>query len=206
MEIEYKSKIELFSAPLITYEVKNFSVINKNLVSEARAWRKTDKGVSVSNSGNSWHSPDGLMSRTEPGFATISKLIPRLAAQYATEINPAFKIKDYGFEASAWVNINRQGGANVVHHHGRFHVSGVYYIKQPKVTIGKSGMIEFVNSRFDHHIFEQLGANAFAPNIRVRPPTGSMVIFPSTLLHFVHPNETSEERITLAWNLRFIKK
>ena len=93
MEIEYKSKIELFTAPLITYEIKNSSDLNKNLVSEARAWRKTDKGASVSNSGNSWHSPDGLMSRTEPGFATISKLIPRLAAQYATEINPAYFLK-----------------------------------------------------------------------------------------------------------------
>ena len=129
MEIECKSKIELFAAPLITYEIKKSSDLNKNLVSEARAWRKTDKGASVSNSGNSWHSPDGLMSRSEPGFATISKLIPRLAAQYATQINPAFEIKDYGFEASAWVNINRQGGANAVHHHGRFHVSGSKQMK-----------------------------------------------------------------------------
>ena len=71
MEIEYKSKVELFTAPLITYEIKNSSDLNKNLVSEARAWRKTDKGASVSNSGDSWHSPDGLMSRTEPGFDHI---------------------------------------------------------------------------------------------------------------------------------------
>jgi len=33
-----------------------------------------------------------------------------------------------------------------------------------------------------------------------------MLVFPSTLLHFVFPNETDEERISLAWNLRFVRK
>ena len=196
----------LFSTPLCLLEIENSAVLNKKLISESRAWRKQQKGANVSNQGDSWHSPDGLMTRSEPGFSEISKMIPLIAAQYASQINPRLEIKNFRFEANAWVNINRKGGFNTTHHHGSYHVSGVYYVKQPEKATGQSGMIELINSRFDHHIFSQIGGNAFAPSVKMRPAVGSMLVFPSTLLHFVFPNETDEERISLAWNLRFIRK
>ena len=74
----------------------------------------------------------------------------------------------------------------------------VYYVKQPAKANGQSGMIELINSRFDHHIFSQIGGQAFAPSLKMRPAVGSMLVFPSTLLHFVFPNETDEDRISLA--------
>ena len=196
----------LFSTPLCLFEIENSADLNKKLISESRAWRKQEKGANVSNQGDSWHSPDGLMMRGDPGFSEISKMIPQIAAQYALQINPHLDIKNFRFEANAWVNINRKGGFNTAHHHGTYHVSGVYYVKQPAKATGQSGMIELINSRFDYHIFNQLGGQAFAPNVKMRPAVGSMLVFPATLLHFVFPNETDEERISLAWNLRFIRK
>ena len=196
----------LFSTPLCLFEIENSADLNKKLISESRAWRKQEKGANVSNQGDSWHSPDGLMMRGDPGFSEISKMIPQIAAQYALQINPHLDIKKFGFEANAWININRKGGFNTTHHHGNYHVSGVYYVKQPAKATGQSGMIELINSRFDYHIFNQIGGQAFAPNVKMRPAVGSMLVFPSTLLHFVFPNETDEERISLAWNLRFIRK
>ena len=192
----------LFSTPLCLFEIENSADLNKKLISESRAWRKQEKGANVSNQGDSWHSPDGLMMRGDPGFSEISKMIPQIAAQYALQINPHLDIKNFRFEANAWVNINRKGGFNTTHHHGTYHVSGVYYVK----TTGQSGMIELINSRFDYHIFNQIGGQAFAPNVKIRPAVGSMLVFPATLLHFVFPNETDEERISIAWNLRFIRK
>ena len=196
----------IFSAPLSMFEIDNSASLNKKLISESRAWRKEQKGANISNHGDSWHSPDGLMMRSDPGFSEISKIIPQIAAQYALQINPKLDIQNFRFEANAWVNINRQGGYNTVHHHGKYHASGVYYIKQPEKTTDPSGMIELINSRFDHHIYSEIGGQAFAPSVKMRPPVGSMLVFPSTLLHFVYPNEAEEERISLAWNLRFIRK
>ena len=121
-------------------------------------------------------------------------------------INPGINLNEFSFEASAWVNINRRGGFNAAHDHGTYHLSGVYYAQQPKVKNGSGGMIEFYNSRFDHHIHDVIGGRAFSHAICLRPEAGKMVIFPSTLLHYVYPNETDEERITLAWNIKFIKK
>jgi uncharacterized protein (TIGR02466 family) len=146
------------------------------------------------------------MSRPEPGFSSISKMFPIAASTYAQKIGAEIDISNYEFEANAWVNINKKGGFNSIHTHGRFHISGVYYVKQPAVRSGQSGMIEFVNSRFDHHIHQELNANAFAPKVSMRPKAGEMIVFPSTLLHSVYPNDTEEERITIAWNLIFRKK
>ena len=133
-------------------------------------------------------------------------MFPIAASNYAQQIGADIDIADYEFEANAWVNINKKGGFNSIHTHGRFHISGVYYVKQPAVKTGQSGMIEFVNSRFDHHIYQELNTNAFAPKVSMRPKAGEMIVFPSTLLHSVYPNDSDEERITIAWNLIFRKK
>lgn len=95
----------LFSTPLSIFEIDDSSNLNKKLISESRSWQKEKKSANVSNHGDSWHSPDGLMTRTEPGFAKISKIIPQVAAQYALQINPNLDIKNFRFEANAWVNI-----------------------------------------------------------------------------------------------------
>ena len=205
-QIEFMNKNYLFSCPILKFTVSDHKQLNKLIASEARSWRKDAHGVNVSNKGDSWHSPDGLMSRPEPGFSTISKMFPIAASTYAQQIGAEINIANYEFEANAWVNINKKGGFNSIHTHGRFHISGVYYVNQPAVKSGQSGMIEFVNSRFDHHIYQELNADAFAPKVSMRPKAGEMIVFPSTLLHSVYPNDTEEERITIAWNLIFRKK
>ncbi|MEK9710338.1 MAG: hypothetical protein VW456_08865 [Alphaproteobacteria bacterium] len=88
----------LFSTPLCLFEIENSADLNKKLISESRAWRKQEKGANVSNQGDSWHSPDGLMMRGDPGFSEISKMIPQIAAQYALQINPHLDIKISGLK------------------------------------------------------------------------------------------------------------
>ena len=61
----------LFSTPLCLLEIQNSAKLNKKLIAESRAWRKQEKGANISNQGDSWHSPDGLMSRSDPGFSKI---------------------------------------------------------------------------------------------------------------------------------------
>jgi hypothetical protein len=53
------------------FEIDNSASLNKKSISESRAWRKEQKGANISNHGDSWHSPDGLMMRSDPGFSEI---------------------------------------------------------------------------------------------------------------------------------------
>ena len=72
----------VFSCPILKLQVPEYKNLNKKISSEARLWRKTAQGINVSNKGDSWHSPDGLLSRPEPGFSEISAMFPKAAAMY----------------------------------------------------------------------------------------------------------------------------
>ena len=176
------------------------------MLARQRSWRKDAHGVNVSNKGDSWHSPDGLMSRPEPGFSSISKMFPIAASAYAQQIGAEIDISKYEFEANAWVNINKKGGFNSIHTHGRFHISGVYYVKQPAVRSSQSGMIEFVNSRFDHHIYQELERKCLCTQGINAAQSRRNDCIPLYLITLSLPNDTEEERITIAWNLIFRKK
>ena len=84
------------------------------------------------------------------------------------------------FEANDWLRTKRKGSFNTADHRGNYQVPGVYSFKQPAIAIGQIGMVKKINSGFDHHIFSQLGGQAFAPNLRTWPSVESMLVFSST--------------------------
>ena len=195
-----------FSSPLIYIQIDGYSKLNDLLIKESYEWKKLEEGNNKSNKGNGWQSPETLMQKNTPGFKTFTDIIPSAAALAVSKINPDLQITNFTYKANAWVNINQKGGYNAVHHHGEFHLSGVYYVKNTSDD-KDSGKIEFINSRNDYYIHKQIGGDAFATSIKVTPKQGFMIIFPSSLLHLVHPNNTHEDRISIAWNIKFeIKK
>jgi uncharacterized protein (TIGR02466 family) len=50
------------------------------------------------------------------------------------------------------------------------------------------------------------GAACFAGKYRLSPQTGQLLNFPSWLRHWVYPNESNELRVSVAFNLRFVKR
>ena len=106
----------------------------------------------------------------------------------------------------AWMNANPSGGYNAPHTHPGAHWSGVYYVSQPEVEAGNSGMIEFLDPRTDLPNWRLLAASAFRLKKKLRPQPGEMILFPSYLVHWVYPNETDEERISVAFNATFRKR
>ena len=149
--------------------------------------------------------PKLCLKKKTAGFKWFADLIPNCTALTVSKINPKIDINNYTFKANAWVNINPKDGYNAIHHHGKFHFSGVYYVKTPKEE-KKNGRIEFINSRNDYNISKDIEGSAFATSIRVSPKEGYMIVFPSSLLHTVHPNTSNEDRISIAWNILLVKK
>ncbi len=194
-----------FSSPLIYIKIDNHTKLNDLLIKESYEWKRLDNGNDKSNKGNGWQSPETLMLKKTRGFKNFTDIIPNAAALAVSKINPQLQITDYTYKANAWVNINQKGGYNSIHHHGEFHLSGVYYVKN-SIQDYDNGKIEFINSRNDYNIHKVIGGNAFSTSIRVTPKEGFMIIFPSSLLHLVHPNNTNEDRISIAWNIKFEKK
>ena len=108
---------------------------------------------------------------------------------------------------AGWINVNPKGGSNLIHSHPNSHWSGVLYIQQPNDVTGNSGMIEFINPNQEgRDLAGLLPKNGFDPIMRIRPKAGQMVIFPSYLLHSVYPNDSDQDRITIAFNSLLLNK
>ena len=104
----------------------------------------------------------------------------------------------------AWANINNNQYIGIPHNHGERPntvFSGVYY---PKAEQGCSAIDFMTPNNAKHHvIYDALvkEENSFTQSVvRIQPKTGSLIIFPSWLMHYVVPSESKEDRISLAFN------
>jgi uncharacterized protein (TIGR02466 family) len=106
------------------------------------------------------------------------------------------------FVKKAWVNVNPSGGANVVHNHPHAFYSGVYYLQASE----NAGEIVFLNPvseqglTIPHHLTEK-GSNYTSDRYSYSPRQDLLLLFPSYLNHYVHSNQSTQERICVAFNI-----
>jgi uncharacterized protein (TIGR02466 family) len=102
-----------------------------------------------------------------------------------------------------WININGKGSFNIPHVHPFSLVSAVYYVDVPK----DSGRLVFENPIQQHdYVMKPDSVERFnginSGYWNVEPEQGELIIFPSWLRHWVEPNNTNENRISIAFNLQ----
>ena len=97
---------------------------------------------------------------------------------------------------------------NSPHDHPGCFWSGTYYVHVPTPedeSDRQSGAIEFIDPR------GSIGSNAGleTPFTRgkftARPSNGTCFIWPSFVRHWVHPNRSGEDRVSIAFNSRFTR-
>ena len=90
-------------------------------------------------------------------------------------------VAEQGAVDSWWFNVNLQGEGTGWHSHSRWERVGVLYVQVP------GGLIEF----------KQGGAYWIET-----PHQGDLLVFPGKLDHRVRPNDSTETRISVAFNFR----
>ena len=96
-------------------------------------------------------------------------------------------------------NINQQNDYNLIHNHGgRYHLSGTYYVRVPE----NSGRLVFRDPRpgqlLNNFMMERFDGNEiYHKNIH----EGLLMIWPSYVDHFVEPNQTYNERISISFDI-----
>ena len=205
MDTLTQTKFEkLFSTPVFRFKLNETDQLNADLLAEGVRLRSETDGVSKSNKGG-WHSAGNLF---ENNAACIQRLKTDAAAAVLSatqKIGAKADVDTLGLKLFAWMNTNPPGGFNAPHTHPGAHWSGVYYVAQPDVETGSSGKIEFLNPRTDLPNWRLLQAPAFNAKKAIRPMPGELILFPSYLVHWVYPNETLQERVSIAFNATFKK-
>ena len=118
------------------------------------------------------------------------------AIEYIKQFNKNYKIELYNY----WINCNNKNDHNLLHNHLGCNISGVYYVKAPE----NSGRIVFQNGDLtkmnstNQFYFDDANfyARYFVPIIQY-----DLILFSSDTFHYVEPNKSNEERISVAFNL-----
>ncbi len=171
---------------------------NKVMLDKLYALAESERGVEKTNFGG-WQSDDDLYKYGEFGWLldTIIKLGNELAPEFGTK-------KEFN-DGHLWANINVKGGFNIVHTHPDAILSGAVYLKIEKED---QGLIEFFDAREGsptahwqcYTQFEE--KNAFTTNVHsVAPKEGDILFFPGWLKHWVSPNLTDQDRVSISFNM-----
>jgi uncharacterized protein (TIGR02466 family) len=128
-------------------------------------------------------------------------------------LNLQSAMQHYGFDTNQItitakmivLNIGSPQSYHIAHTHGECTLSGVLWIRIPE----NSGKFIFHNDQtyeqcdlINHLSADTKSSNLIAPSYHYRPKEGQMVIFPPNLRHSVGSNESTEDRISIAFNIK----
>ena len=187
----------IFPISIHEFQMNEFDDIKFKLIDYIYNLQKQNStGVDISNRGG-WQSPTLNLSKD-------NDLLRNFLIECLSDI--PFIEKQTSLQFDAWVNINKKGNHNIRHIHPTSNLSGVLWIKCPE----KCGEIVFT-SPYEFVGFKELESysdkfkkenNAYI-SYRINPKEGYMILFPSHLAHRVNENKSDEDRISIAFNIKF---
>jgi uncharacterized protein (TIGR02466 family) len=109
---------------------------------------------------------------------------------------------------NCWVNINNKGHFNQPHTHREWTFSGVYYVTGHE-DCGDLVLVH-PSQQFPYHYreqpFKEHSIERSMTNVHYKPGPGKLVIIPSWVQHYVLPNLTERDRISIAFDVNFTQK
>ena len=107
----------------------------------------------------------------------------------------------------SWYNVNRRGDHHGPHTHPKSYLSGTYYVRVPPAPANlddpgaRPGCISFYDPRTGANMIT-VGTEPDARAVHVVcPRDGALLMWPSPLQHYVHPNLSAEPRISISFNV-----
>lgn len=188
----------LFPVPLYRYRVEEPG-LNDKLATEIATRRKTDQGKGNRNR-LGWQSEHDFFQRTEEAHEALARIFAQVTKQTIQSLDENADFSRFHVLLNGWLNVNPPGGYNSPHQHSDAHLSGVYYVDVPKAKSDAGGAIEFLSPHPVRLLSTVIRSQLFSDRVRVQPKAGDLIIFPSQLVHWVHPNDSGKPRITVAFN------
>lgn len=140
-----------------------------------------------------------------PAVGWLKQCVHRSAVEYCHRAGINYAI-DWSLQG--WPNINRMGDYHDPHNHPHAYLSGTYYVRipaqQPSLSTRpdvRPGCITFYDPRGAVNMTAIRDDLQIEPEFTVSPRAGMILLWPSFLMHFVHPNLCEQLRISISFNL-----
>jgi uncharacterized protein (TIGR02466 family) len=169
---------------------------NKKLEKYCLELKRTTRGRTFSNY-LGWQSYD--LSLETPALAPLLQAIRKEIPFFENLLSLK---KGYNLKfINMWANINNHTHMNRPHDHPRMVLSGVYYVTAPP----RSEELRFMNphpANFDmiNKIVDTWNVYN-SGEVFFKPEPSKLVIFPGHLIHYVLPNQSKKNRISLSFNI-----
>ena len=195
-----------FATPVVLAPVDEAAALNAELLPVILARAERSAGVTRSNMGG-WQSTDDFAGWSGPAGSRLVKAAVALAdSMTALQGEDGLARVALDWKVNAWANVNRDGHGNAAHHHPGCFWSCVYWVQTGEV--GDGGEFEIQDPR-------GILPGFVAPSLRyalpgclsaggsdfIVPVAGTLLLFPSWLVHAVRPFRGAEPRISVAINL-----
>ena len=140
-----------------------------------------------------WESKFDFLENTDNHAITQLKLwIITSCEAFLAELNETYRrvvIND------SWAHVTRNGGYHLPHAHCNSTWSGILYVTEGDANMG--GKTHWIPPM---HIERKPGLEFLRDDFFFTPEAGSMMIFPSALIHYVDTYHGASPRITIAFN------
>lgn len=191
------SRNDWFPTPIWHFNIDNYQQLNSSLLQEVYAEQERDRVGEKWSNVLGWHSVNNLHQRD--AFRDFTKIIHKNVLEVAEFLQ--WDLEQFSLNiTTCWAIINGKLASNSVHNHPNSILSGVYYLKTPE----NCGGIYFTDPRPAAQMLVPpvTEFNLFTfPKVSYKPREGTMILFPSWLLHGVEMNMSEEMRICLSFNM-----
>jgi hypothetical protein len=170
----------MFYIPIITLKVINWEEKKKKLVDKYKTLQLK------------YHEKDHVKTNYHEDYLSLVPHVVDVLGQELQEFIDVVKLPSCEV-VSAWFELSRKGDYHQVHHHGPTGFSSVCFI-------------EFCNNVHEPTLFLSPFNNFLTgEELRYTPDVceGTIIFFPSSILHYTEPNLSDKERLILSFNLKF---
>jgi len=192
--------IPLFASPLMVHKWPNADELNAKLRHVILERERAMPGRNVSNVGGWQSDHDFRRWSGEAGKVCVDQVTAMVNHATSKVHGPRRWKPSVTWGIDAWANVNRQGNYNIPHSHPNSTWSCVYYVDTGDADMNneKSGVITFLNpnSASSVSFFPETVGDKF----NLWPEPGTMLVFPSYLVHLVHPYTGKRPRVSIALN------
>jgi uncharacterized protein (TIGR02466 family) len=198
----------LFPTPLVVAVLCGADALNTELTTTILDRSQRERGTQLSNVGG-WHSSDLLCWSGAAGGTVIDAarvMVDRMTLMDSPDGPVPARVS---WRVTAWANINRSGHSNRPHGHPGAFWSGIYWVDDGDADQNDAvgGLLEFADPR---GILPAMNAPQLHCAVEdcmsagrcqtVTPKSGTMVLFPSWLIHSVTTYCGERPRISIAFN------
>ena len=194
------SRKDWFPTPIWHFTIDNYQALNSVLLEEIdREQQKNPRGINSSNI-LGWHSSNNLHKLDR--FAEFRQIINKNVLEVSTALE--WDLQKFSLDITGcWAMVNGKYASSALHNHPNSILSGVYYLKTPE----NCGGICFSDPRPASQVLMPpvVKYNLWTlPKISYKAHEGSMLLFPSWLLHGIETNMSDELRVSISFNIGMI--